>query len=200
MNWWALTCASLPPCGCADPSRNFEDFVSDDFVPIVCCMTAFILCIMPPEPLCVLLPLALLSLSIDWALANSRSFRLASDFERGRNTSNIVGRRFGLAMPWTVDWFITWSPSPLFRRSNEFERLFFDLKMALNRTFIYVRFNPNSEHSQTMDLLLWFQLIFFTAVIFRFVRIACPAWFDCTAPWYMCFINRLLEIRNGLKS
>lgn len=59
---------------------------------------------MPPEPLCVLLPLALwLSLSFEWALANSRSFRFASDFERGRNTSNMVGRRFGLAIPCTVD-------------------------------------------------------------------------------------------------
>lgn len=91
------TCASLPACGCADPSRVFE--FGPDFWPMVCCMAAFMLCIMPPcEPLCELPPLPL-SLSELLAFASSFSFFLASDLERGRNTSKIVGRRFGLAVP-----------------------------------------------------------------------------------------------------
>lgn len=46
----------------------------------------------------------------------------ASDLARGRNTSNIVGRRFGEAIPCTVDWLSTGESSPLRRRSNEPER------------------------------------------------------------------------------
>lgn len=151
---FAITWASLPPCGCAEPSRDFDDdddFASDDFVPIVCCIAAFILCIMPPEPLCVLLPLALwLSFSFEWAFANSRSLRFASDLDRGRNTSKMVGRRFGLAMPCTVDWLMITSPSPLFRRSNEFDRLFFDLQ----RQKIW-RYRVDKPRNLVLTSLVW---------------------------------------------
>lgn len=102
-----LTWASLPACGWAEPSRYFVAVVVPlllwlwwRWLPIVCWTAAFILFMMPPEPPCMLpLPL-LLSLSEPDALAASRSFFfVASDFVRGRKTSNIVGLRFGLAIP-----------------------------------------------------------------------------------------------------
>lgn len=148
-----LTCASLPPCGCADPSRYLDDFGSDDFVPMVCCIAAFIVCMMPPEPLCVLLLLVLPSFSC--ALASSRSLRFASDLDRGRNTSNIVGRRFGLAVPCTVDWLIITSPSPLFLRSSEFERLPF-LWSENERGISWIKNHSYSIIEKREDLLFWF--------------------------------------------
>lgn len=66
------------------------------------------------------LPLVLSLSELD--LLESSFFFFESDPLRCRNTSKIVGRRLGLAVPCTVDWFSTGPSSPLRRLSSEPDR------------------------------------------------------------------------------